>query len=145
MTPDWLAALSAAGAAGLVSAATTDAWQATRDRFVRLLGRGDPAQSDAAARRLDALRAAASGADSERALARARRTWHVRLEDLLEEHPDAAAELEAAIAAFPPPPERGGATYRQHVRVDGHGQANVVQDGDLTVRVERPGPGAGTT
>ncbi|MGA4837850.1 hypothetical protein [Streptomyces sp. G45] len=139
MSADWLATLAAAGAGGLVSAATTDAWQTTRDRFVHLLGRGDPERARAAAGRLDALRAAATGTDGDRARAQARLAWRVRLQDLLEEHPEAAAELQAAVAAFAPP-ERGGATYRQYGRAEGHGRVIMNQHGDQSVRVERAEP-----
>ncbi|MFD9903566.1 hypothetical protein [Streptomyces sp. NPDC059063] len=137
MTPEWLATLASAGAAGLVGAATTDAWQTTRAAFVQLLGRGDPDRAAAAARRLDELRTAAHGAASERELAEARHAWRVRLQDLLAEHPDAAGELQAAIAAFAPP-RRDSTSYRQYVRAEGQGTAIVNQHGNQSVRVVRP-------
>ncbi|MVO85612.1 hypothetical protein GPA10_12820 [Streptomyces sp. p1417] len=141
MTPEWLATLAAAGAAGLVGAAADDAWQSTRDRFVRVLGRGDPEQSRTAGRRLDALRAVARRPGGEAELARARGTWHVRLQDFLEEHPDAAAELQAAIAAFPPPAPAASTTYHQTGTADGHGRVFMNQHGDLSVRDTRDGHG----
>ncbi|MFK4225273.1 hypothetical protein [Streptomyces sp. NPDC019890] len=139
MTPDWLAALAAAGAAGLVSAATTDALQTTRDHFVRLLGRGDPDRSEAAARRLDALRQIAQTAGSDRDLSEARHAWRIRLQDLLDEHPDTAEDLQAVIAALPPPP-RAAASYQQHGRAEGQGTVIMNQHGDQSVHLVRPDP-----
>ncbi|MFH8990473.1 hypothetical protein [Streptomyces sp. NPDC017940] len=141
MNPEWLAALAAAGAAGLVGAAAEDAWQTTRDRFVRLLGRGDPEQSERAGRRLDALRDVARRADGGAELAQARGAWRVRLQDFLADHPDAAAELQAAIASFPPPAPAASTTYRQSGKAEGHGRVIMNQHGDLTVRDTRDGRG----
>jgi hypothetical protein len=139
VTPDWLAALAAAGSAGLVGAATTDAWQITRDRFVQMLGRGDPDRSEAAARRLDSLRRTAQTPGSDRELTEARHAWRIRLQDLLDEHPDAAGDLSAAVAALPSPPRRA-ASYQQHGRAEGHGTVVMNQHGDQTVRLVRTDP-----
>ncbi|WP_051852553.1 hypothetical protein [Streptomyces aureocirculatus] len=141
MDPEWLATLAAASAAGLVGAAAEDAWQSTRDRFVRILGRGDPEQSESAGRRLDALRAVARRPDSGAELTRARGAWRVRLQDFLDDHPDAAAELQAAIAAFPPPTPTASTTYQQSGKAEGHGRVFMNQHGDLTVRDTRDTPG----
>ncbi|MEU5536109.1 hypothetical protein [Streptomyces sp. NPDC020362] len=137
MINDWMSELGAAGAAALVGAASTDAWQAARDRFVGLLGRGDRGRSEVAAGRLDALRRTAQTPDSERELAAARRAWQVRLEDLLEEHPDAAAELRATIESLPAP-RHTGSSYRQYGRAQDHGTVNMNQHGDQFIREARP-------
>ena len=82
----------------LVAAAVTDAWEAARDRFARLFGRGRP--DGAAERRLDATRGqltAASSADLERVRAELAGQWAVRLADLLDEYPDAVAELQVLV------------------------------------------------
>jgi hypothetical protein len=78
----------------LVAAAVTDAWESARRGFARLFGLGQP---DAVTeRRLDATRdrlAAAPTADAERVQAELAGQWATRVADLLEEHPDAEAEL----------------------------------------------------
>ncbi|MFI9174598.1 hypothetical protein [Streptomyces lincolnensis] len=133
MIPDWLTTLAAAGSAALVNAASTDVWQSARDRFVRLLGRDDAGRTETAARRLDALRGIAQEPGNERALAEARRAWRLRLEDLLEEHPDAADELRSAIAELPPPRPTATAANHQVNHAYDHGTVNSVQNGDLTI------------
>ncbi|KUN38837.1 hypothetical protein [Streptomyces longwoodensis] len=138
MISDWLTQLAAAGSAALVSAASTDAWQTTRDRFVRLLSRGDPDRVEAASRRLDALRHTARTQDGDRALAEARRTWQVRLQDLLEEHPEAADELRSTIASLPPP-RPATTSYRQQGTAQDHGKVFMNQHGDQIIRETRPG------
>jgi hypothetical protein len=78
----------------LVAAAVTDVWESARRRFAGLFGRGQP---DAVVeRRLDATRdhlVAASPSDVERVGAELAGQWATRLSDLLEEYPDAEAEL----------------------------------------------------
>lgn len=138
MIPDWLTTLAAAGSAALVNAASTDAWEAARERFAPLLGRGDPDRTETAARRLDALRRTAEEPGNERELADARRAWRLRLQDLLEDHPEAADELRSAIAALPPPPPASGTTNRQDNRAYDHGTVNAVLNGDLTIHRTRP-------
>lgn len=139
MIPEWLTTLAAAGSAALVNAASTDVWQAARERFARLLGRGDPGRTEAAARRLDDLHRVVREPGNERELAEARRAWRLRLQDLLEEHPDAVGELRSAIAELPPPlPASAAAAIRQDNRAYDHGTVNAVVNGDLTVHPTRP-------
>ncbi|MEV3993835.1 hypothetical protein AB0J57_33640 [Streptomyces sp. NPDC049837] len=139
MNPDWLTTLAAAGSAALVNAASTDLWQSARDRFALLLGRGDAHRTEAAARRLDALRHIAQEPANARDLAEARRAWRLRLQDLLEEHPGAADELRSAIAALPPPPPRPAPAAQQHNRAHDHATVNAVVNGDLTIHQTLPG------
>ena len=82
----------------LVAAAVTDAWETARHRFARLFGRGKP--DSATERRLEATRsqlAAAPPADLEQVQADLASQWALRLADLLEEDPDAEAELRALV------------------------------------------------
>ncbi|GGM19492.1 hypothetical protein GCM10010129_74730 [Streptomyces fumigatiscleroticus] len=137
VTSDWLTALAAAGSAALVSAASTDAWQATRDRFVRLLGRDDAECRETAARHLDALRGIAREPGGDSALADARRVWRVHLRDFLAEHPDAAGELRSAIAALPAPD--AAPTYRQDVKAQDHATVYAFQHSSPTIHQTRPG------
>ncbi|MFJ6835817.1 hypothetical protein [Streptomyces sp. NPDC091209] len=138
MIPDWLTTLAAAGSAALVGAASTDAWQTARDRFARLLGRGDADHTRTAARRLDDLRSIAQRPGNERELADARRAWRLCFQDLLQEHPDAADELRSAIAELPPPEPASPATVRQENRAYDHGTVNAVTNGNLTIHQAGP-------
>jgi hypothetical protein len=76
----------------VVAAAVTDAWEAARQRFARLLGRGDP---DLAA--THAQLTGAEGADLERARAALEAQWVTRLADLLEEDPGIEADLRTLV------------------------------------------------
>ncbi|MFC9961253.1 hypothetical protein ACFVIB_28330 [Streptomyces nigra] len=143
MIPDWLTTLAAAGSAALVNAASTDVWQTARERFLLLLGRGDPARTETAARRLDALRRSAEEPGNERALAEARSAWRQRLGDLLEEHPEAAAELRSAIAELPPPRAARVPSVAQENHASGHGTVNAVVNGDQTNIRTAPEAGGG--
>ncbi|KAB1980181.1 hypothetical protein [Streptomyces triticiradicis] len=138
MIPDWLTTLAAAGSAALVGAASTDAWQTARDRFARLLGRGDAEHTRTAVRHLDELRSLAQRPGSRQELAEARRTWRLHLQNLLAEHPDAADELRSAIAELPPPGPASAAAPRQENRAYDHGTVNAVVNGNLTIHQTGP-------
>jgi hypothetical protein len=84
----------------VVAAASTDAWDLAKRGFARLLGRGDAERAAAAERRLDGMAEELAGAAPDelgQARAEQERAWQTRLADLLEEHPDAAAELRALV------------------------------------------------
>ena len=94
----------------VVTAATTDAWEAARQGFARLLGRGDPDRTKMAERRLAETReqlTCAEGQDLEQVRTALAERWTGRLADLLEEHPDTEADLRALVqqiqAALPAP------------------------------------------
>jgi ribosomal 50S subunit-associated protein YjgA (DUF615 family) len=100
MLAETLMALAALAGNTVVAAATTDAWEAARRGFARLLGRGDPDQAEVVERRLAETHeqlAAAGGKDLERARAALAERWTGRLADLLEEHPDTEADLRALV------------------------------------------------
>ena len=100
MLADTLMALPSLAGNTVVAAATTDAWEAAGQRFARLLGRGDPEQEQLAERRLAETReqlTGAEGADLEQARAALAERWAGRLADLLEEYPDAEADLRTLI------------------------------------------------
>ena len=99
MLADTLMALAALAGNTVVAAATTDVWEAAR-RFARLLGCGDPDRTQTAERRLAETHeqlTAAEGQDLEQARAALAQRWAGRLADLLEEHPDAEADLRALV------------------------------------------------
>jgi hypothetical protein len=95
-----LIALAALAGNTVVTAATTDAWEAARRKFARLLGRGDPDKTKAAERRLEDTHdqlTNAAGADLERVQAALEGQWTTRLTDLLEDDPGVEAELRAVV------------------------------------------------
>jgi hypothetical protein len=84
----------------VVAAATTDAWEAARRQFARLLGRGDPNRTQAVEQRLEETHqqlTAASGADLESVRSVLEAQWVTRLADLLEEDPGVEADLRAVV------------------------------------------------
>jgi hypothetical protein len=94
-----VASLVALAGNTLVGAVITDGWETTRHKIARLFGRGQP--DPATERRLDATRSqliAASSADLEQARADLAAQWAVRLRDLLDDYPDAEADLRAVVA-----------------------------------------------
>jgi hypothetical protein len=104
-----LMALAALAGNTVVTAAVTDAWEAARKGFARLLGRGDPDKTKLAEQRLaethDQL-TEARGADLERVRAALEAQWATRLADLLQEDPGVEADLRALVeqiqAQLPP-------------------------------------------
>jgi hypothetical protein len=100
MLAEGLMALASLAGNTVVAAATTDAWEATRRKFARLLGRGDPKQTQLAEQRLEETHeqlTEAAGADLEQAGARLAERWATRLADLLEEDPGVEAGLRALV------------------------------------------------
>jgi hypothetical protein len=94
-------ALAALAANTIVATAVTDAFEGLRAKVARIFGRDKPDPS--VQRRLDATRqhlvATAPGA-LESAQATQARQWETRFADLLADHPEAAAELQALLAEF---------------------------------------------
>jgi hypothetical protein len=84
----------------VTAAAITDAWEAVRGRFARLLGRGDSHKAEVAERWLAQTReqlAAAPGGDLERVREAQSERWTGRFADLLDEDPGVEAELRALV------------------------------------------------
>src|SRR5450755_4144506 len=85
----------------VVTAASTDAWGKAKAGLARLLGRGDPGRTRAAEDRLEGMRgqlASAPAAELDRVREVEAVRWQARLEDLLEEYPGVAADLEALVS-----------------------------------------------
>ncbi|MFF0434493.1 hypothetical protein ACFYU9_19950 [Streptomyces sp. NPDC004327] len=117
-------ALAMAAATTIVTAMATSAWQATRAGVARIFGRaagdesGPDSGSEAGARagsavevRLERSAARIAGADDPERVRQAQiDRWRDDIEDLLLDHPDAAAELAALVEAvrrqLPPVGER---------------------------------------
>jgi hypothetical protein len=95
-------ALSLASLAGrtVVTAAFTDVWAATKHGFARLLGLGDPARTQLAEQRLEQTHEQLAGVPAtelEQVQEHVAVTWHTRLLDLLEEHPEVAPDLRMLV------------------------------------------------
>lgn len=80
----------------VAAAAITDAWEWARERFARLLGRGNARQTQVAENWLTQTReqlAAATPATAAEARQAAARRWTDRFDDILDQHPEIEPEL----------------------------------------------------
>jgi tetratricopeptide (TPR) repeat protein len=97
---DEVVSLASLAARTVVVAAGTDAWEAAKQGFARLFGRGDARRTTLAEGRLDTMcreLTAMPPAEAERARSRLSTTWQTRLLDFLEENPDAFVALSALV------------------------------------------------
>ena len=152
MLAEDLLALAALAGNTVVTAAVTDAWEAARQRFARLLGRGDPERTKLAEQRLaethDQL-TGTSGTELERARAVLAERWAGRLADLLEEDPGVEPDLRAVVAGGPGRAadldgvggrsRGGGRTGREHHR-PGRGGRGVIHGNVTPPNPPQPGP-----
>lgn len=95
-----LISLASTAAQTVVTAVATDAWEAVKRGFARLLGRGDLSRTELAERRLEQVREDLTGApgdELEGVRDRQIATWQTRLLDVLEEHPEITDELRALV------------------------------------------------
>jgi hypothetical protein len=119
-----VAELAMTGAATVVGAMATDAWQAARTKVAGLLGRGDDSRRELAETRLERAAAEVEIAEPDRreeVRERIAAAWQVRLVDLLEEHPEAEAELRRVIEDLSsrlPPAQQ---SWVQHITASGQG------------------------
>jgi hypothetical protein len=137
LAEEFVSLASMAGRA-VVTAAVTDAWEMAKRGFARLLGRGDAGQTELAERRLAQTREQLAGvpaADLEQAQAQLEGTWQTRLLDLLEEHPETAADLQALVEQVQAQLPAGA------VSAAGHG---VAAGRDVNIRASGGGVAAGT-
>ena len=147
-----LIALAALAGNTIVAAAASDAWEAARHKFARLLGRGDRDRTRLAESRLDQTRQqleGATGQEREQAQAELARAWQVRLHDLLEEDPGVEAELRALVQEIQAQLPAGVVSAADHglaagrdvnISADRGGVAAGVIHGDVAPP-SPPGPG----
>jgi hypothetical protein len=134
MSLEWMIQLATSAGTSLATALGTEAWAFARERFARLLGRGDDERTALAERRLDATAAEierAPAAERAEALARQQAVWQTRLADLIEEEPAVADDLRALVAELI---ERLPATTHHsvmHITANDHGTAQGVQHGNI--------------
>ena len=148
MLAETLMALAALAGNTVVAAATTDAWEAARRGFARLLGRGDPDRTKVAERRLTETHeqlTGVEGQDLEQAHAALAERWAGRLADLLEEYPDAEADLRALVQQIQQTLPAGMASAADHAVAAGR-DVNIsatsggVAAGVIHGNVTPPGP-----
>ncbi len=121
----------------VVTAAVTDAWEAARHGFARLLGRGDPGKTKLAEQRLAATHdqlTEAEGADLERARTALEAQWVIRLADLLEEDPGIEADLRTLVEEI---------QARLPARVVSAADHAVAAGGDVNIKASGGGVAAG--
>jgi hypothetical protein len=95
-----LLALAALAGQMVVDAAATDGWAIAESGYAQLLGRGDAEQTKQVEKWLDETReqlTGGAGADNELIRTALAGRWAGRWADLLEENPDAEAELRALV------------------------------------------------
>src|SRR5208282_6666821 len=111
----------------VVDAAAGDEWETAERGYAQLLGHGDVTQTRLAEERLQETRKqliGAAGADVgliRKALAVGWANW---LADLLEEQPDAEADLQALVQQIWPTPATGTPAASNHA-VSAHGDAII--------------------
>jgi len=152
MLAEDLLALATLAGNTVVTAAVTDAWEAARDKFARLFGRGDPDKADLAEQRLEETHdqlTAATGTDLERARAALAERWAGRLADLLEEDPGAEVHLRATVQEIQAVLPAGTVTAADHavaagrdmnISAPGGGIAAGVIHGNVGPNPTQPGP-----
>jgi hypothetical protein len=151
-----LIALAALAGNTVVAAATTDAWEAARRKFARLLGRGDPKKEQLAETRLEQTRQqleGVTGRELEQAQADLARDWRLRVSDLLEEDPGIEAELRAVVEEIRAQLPTGTVTAADHAVAAGRDVHIMATSGGLAAGVihgdvappdpTRPGPDRG--
>lgn len=144
MDPVTLGALAQAASNALVTAAVTDTWEDLRHKIARWFGRGQP--DPQIERRLDKTRdqlMVAAPGELERVQAALVGQWETRFADLLADHPDAEAELDALVKEIRTnvvAAGHSGAAGRDMIAHADRGAfaANVVH-GDVTVGPTSPG------
>lgn len=101
----------------VAAAAVTDAWEAARRKFARLLGRGDPKKTDLAERWLEETRkqlTTAPGTQLESACVAQAQRWQGRFADLLDEDPGAEAGLRVLVDEIQKMLPAGGVSAAGH-------------------------------
>jgi hypothetical protein len=151
-----LMALATLAGNTVVTAAVTDAWEAARKGFARLLGHGDPDRAKAAERRLEETReqlTGATGADLERIRVALEAQWVTRLADLLEDDPGVEADLRRLVQEIQAQLPAGVVSAADHaaaagrdvnITASGGGVAAGTIHGDVSAaNPTQPGPAGG--
>lgn len=132
MLNDALEALAASAGTAVVAAMVTDGWQETRTRVARLLSHGDACEEERQRARLERTRAeltASPGEQARRVRQRQDTVWRLRFADLLEDTPDAEAELRDLMAFLGVAPSAVAASVRVDAHASGEAQQAVLGQG----------------
>jgi hypothetical protein len=153
MPGEVLLALAQFAGKTVAAAALTDVWKAVRDRFARLLGRGDARKTQAVegwlAQTHDQLVAAAPGTGVEQVQQAAAARWADRFADLLDEDAGIEAELRALMEEVAAQLPVGAVSAAGHSLAAGRdvnigastgGLATGVVHGNVTTPGNPPGP-----
>lgn len=152
MADDVLIALAQFAGQTVAQAAITDIWEAFRDRFARLLGRGDVRKTDVAEHWLAQTHSqltAAAGVGLEQARQAQAERWAGRFADLLDEDPGLEADLHALVAEVAACLPATAASAEDHsatagrdmtITASGGGTAAAVIHGNVAPNPTPPGP-----
>jgi hypothetical protein len=137
MDEDLIRAVATAAAGLIVRAMGTAAWRAARDRWSRLLGRGDTDEERAVAGRLQesaTVLGTADPAERGHCAAELEAEWRGTLRTLLRSDPDLVEAVRELVASHPPAHQKpiGSVTQTATVR-----SGTTIQSG----RDTRVGPG----
>jgi ubiquinone biosynthesis protein UbiJ len=125
--------LIATAGTALVTAMVTDSWEGVRTRIARWFGRGNEDDTKATLIRLEQSRSkleTAPAVDLDRIRMEQEITWRTRMSALLDQHPDAEAELAGIVAEIQASTaghvQQHVTAYDQaQVNVQGHGVQNI--------------------
>jgi hypothetical protein len=149
VSADVLVALAQFAGQTVAAAAITDAWEAARVRFARLLGRGDAHKAEVAERWLsqtrEQLAAATPGTDLEWARDAQAERWAGRFADLLDEDPGLEAELRCLVEEVAAQLPAGAVAASSHSVAAGRDVAITATGGGVAAgvlhgNVALPGP-----
>jgi hypothetical protein len=136
--------LAALAANTVVVTAVTDAFEGVRAKVARIFGRDKP--DPGIQRRLDATKqqlAVTAPEELESAQATQARQWETRFADLLVDHPEAAAELQALLAELKAAIPQTGGNVTNTISGTVHGPVLMGRDfGDITIGSPDHRPGA---
>jgi LmbE family N-acetylglucosaminyl deacetylase len=136
-----IAALAMTGATTVVAAMATDAWQAARSGTVRLFDRSDASQQADIKAQLDSTADLVRRApDAGRARQGLVPVWQLRLEELLGQYPEAAAELEDLVRQVRTTLPAAQQHWVQTNVARDNGQVFAALGGNVVVHQAAPGP-----
>jgi hypothetical protein len=155
MAGEVLIALAQWAGQTVAAAAVADVWESARQKFARLLGRGDPKKTEVAERWLEDTREqlTTAGTEAEPVRAAQAQRWAGRFADLLDEDPGIEAELRALVQEIQAELPAGVVSAADHSvaaggnvnisATSGGVAAGVIHGGVSTGNPPGPGPGKG--
>jgi hypothetical protein len=151
MSGDVLITLAQFAGQTVAAAAVTDVWESVRDRFARLIGRGNARKTEAAEKWLaqthEQLTVAVPGTELERIRDAQAERWSGRFEDLLDEDPSIEAGLRRLVDEVAAELPAGSVSATDHSLAAGRdvkitASGGGVASGVIHGNVAPPGPTA---